>query len=115
MNALIPIYRPATRFLLPGRSLSDLVGHLVVVNVSGPCKPGPKLPGYKLIADDRCPWVPMLVPIGIDGEVALRCGPSGNFAGCQRTAEWCEAVRKITGGFSVLVPIYDEGFMGGWK
>jgi hypothetical protein len=113
MNAIIEIYRPASRFMPRDRNPSDRVGHLVVVNVSGPCKPGPTLPAYKLVAHDRYPWSPMLVPIGIDGEVALWCGPSGNLAGSECTAGWCEAVRRITGGFSVLVPIYDDGFEGG--
>ena len=113
MGAVLQVYRPAP---MPGDtpiddSLSDRVDHVVVVNIRGPLQPSLRLPAYKLVAHDRYPRHPMLVPIGADGEV-VTCGPSGNFAGGESTPGWCEAVEKITGGVANLVPIYDDGFKG---
>lgn len=113
-GALLQVYRPAP---MPGDapadgSLSDRVDHLVVVNLRGSLRPSPSLPAYKLVAHDRYPRHPMLVPLGADGE-AVVCGPSGNFAGGEMTPGWCEAVQKITGGVSNLVEIHDDGFVGG--
>ena len=113
MGALLQIYRPA---LMPGDaasegSLSDRADHIVVVNLRGPVQPSPALPAYKLVAHERYPRHPMLVPVGADGKTAI-CGPSGNFAGGESTPGWFEAVEKITGGVANLVAIYDDGFKG---
>ena len=114
MGALLQVYRPVP---LSGdapsdTSLSDRIDHLVVVNLRGPLKPSATLPAFRLVAHDRYPRHPMLVPIGADGEVVI-CGRSGNFAGGDVTPGWCEAVEEITGGVSDLVAIYDDGFKGG--
>lgn len=116
MGALVHVYRPA---FMPGDnptncSNSDQVDHLVVVNLRGPFKLMPGETGYKLVAHDRYPRRPMLVPVKADG-TAEAWGPSGNFAGSEVTAGWCEAVEKITGGVSNLVAVYDDGFEGDVK
>lgn len=112
MGALLQVYRPAP---MPGDapvddSPSDRVDHLIVVNLRGPVQPGPGLPAYKLVAHDRYPRHPMLVPVDATGE-AVMCGPSGNYAGGEGTSGWREAVEKITGGVSDLVAIYDDRFV----
>ena len=114
MGALLQVYRPVPMAgdAPSDTNLSDRVDHLVVVNLRGPLKPSTTLPAFKLVAHDRYPRHPMLVPIGADGEAVI-CGSSGNFAGCEGTPGWCEAVEKITGGVSNLVAIYDDGFEGG--
>ncbi len=113
MGALLQVYRPVPMLGdTPGdTSLSDRIDHLVVVNLRGSLKPSLTLPAFKLVAHDRYPRHPMLVPIGSDGEVVI-CGRSGNFAGGDVTPGWCEAVEEITGGVSDLVAIYDDGFKG---
>ncbi len=116
MGALLQVYRPAP---MPGDtpnddSLSDRIDHLVVINLRGSVQPSLRLPAYKLLAHDRYPHHPMLVPIGANGEPVIS-GPSGNFAGGESTPGWCEAVEKITGGTSNLVAIYDNWFDGGAK
>ncbi len=116
MGTLIRVYRPAPMLgdVPDDRSPSDHADHIVVVNLRGSIKPGPTLPGYKLVAHERYPRHPMLIPVGADG-TAVACGPSGNFAGSEGAPGWCEAVEKITGGVSNLVAIYDDGFVGGAK
>ena len=73
MGALLQVYRPVP---MPGDtpsndSPSDRVDHLVVVNLRGPLKPSTTLPAFKLVAHDRYPRHPMLVPIGTDGEAVM--------------------------------------------
>ena len=116
MGALLQVYRPApmSSDVPSDQSPSDRFDQLVVVNLRGPLKPNPTLPAYKLMAHDRYPRHPMLVPISADGGPVM-CGPSGNFAGSEVSPGWCEAVEKITGGVSNLVAIYDDGFKGGEK
>ena len=110
MGAFLQVYRAAGWEL--GDSPSDRFDQIVVVNLRGSLKPNSSLPAYKLVAHERYPTHPALIPIGADGE-AVWCGPSSNFAGGESTPGWCEAVAKITGGVANLVKIYDDGFTGG--
>ena len=116
MGALIRVYRPAPMLgdVPIDRSPSDHVDHIVVTSLRGSTNPIPGETAYKLMAHDRYPRHPMLVPIGTNDEPVM-CGPSGNFAGSEGAPGWCEAVEKITGGVSNLVAIYDDGFVGGAK
>lgn len=107
MGLLLNVYRNDLGDCTAG-GVSSKVSTVCVVNVEGPFEPSDKFPGVELV-DERLvggrPY-PKLVPIDLvnSGKWFMF---GGNYAGTS-DSRFAEAIEKITGVRSGILPIHDR-------